>query len=139
MNRQTFQVAYDGADTNSAQGTASTAHEMDVQSLGPALIAFGKLIREANAQLNGKKSTVKVLVQSDFEHKCFNITFDVVQNVLHQISTFLTGEEIKNAKEILEDLGIILGSHGLGLLGYLKWKNNREVAEVRILTPTASS
>jgi hypothetical protein len=129
VNRQTFQVAYDSAVPN-VPVTAAT-HEMDVQSLGPALMSFGRLIREANTVINGKKSTVKVLVQSDFEHKCFNITFDVVQNVLHQIATFITGDDVKNAKEILEDLGIILGTPGLGLLGYLKWKNKREVSEVR--------
>lgn len=117
VNRQAFQVAYDSADSANAPG--------------PALVAFGRLIREANAQINGKKSTVKVLVQSDFEHKCFNITFDVVQSVLRQIATFLTGDEVKNAKEILEDLGIILGTPGLGLFGYLQWKKKRRVAEVR--------
>jgi hypothetical protein len=51
--------------------------------------------------------------------------------VLHQIATFLTGDEVKNAKEILEDFGIILGPTGLGLFGYLKWKSKRQVAEVR--------
>lgn len=54
-----------------------------------------------------------------------------MQNVLRQIATFLTGDEVKNAKEILEDLGIIFGTPGLGLFGYLKWKNNRAVAEIR--------
>ena len=119
MNSQTFQVAYDGGG---AAGAIDT-HEMDVQSLGPALVAFGRLIKEANAEINGKKSTVKVLVQSNFEHKCFNVTLDVVQSVLHQIASFLTGDEVKDARQILADLGIILGPAGLGLFEYLKWSN----------------
>jgi hypothetical protein len=131
VNRQTFQVAYGNAKVDAPAVVAADAHTMDVQSLGPALVAFGRLIRETNAQINGNKSTVRVLVQSDFEHKCFNITFDVVHNILHQIATFLTGDEVRTAKEILEDLGVILGPPGLGLLGYLKWKNSREVSEVK--------
>ena len=59
MNRQTFQVAYDSIG-GAGSRAAATAHEMDVQSLGPALVAFGRLIRVANAQINDKESTVKV-------------------------------------------------------------------------------
>jgi hypothetical protein len=127
VNRQTFQVSYESAP----ESPGANAHSMNVESLGPALVAFGRLIREANAQINGKKSTVNVLVKSDFEHKCFNITFDMVQTVLHRIATLITGDEVKNAKEILEDLGIILGAQGLGLFGYLKWKGQQTVADVR--------
>ena len=51
MSRQSFQVAYDGEiDT----------HSMDVQELAPALLGFGRLVRDANAELNGKRATVKV-------------------------------------------------------------------------------
>ncbi len=122
VSRQQFHVAYDGdADT----------HSMDVQELAPALLAFGKLIREANAQLNRKKATVKVLVTSDFEHRCFNISFEVIQNIIHQIATLLQSEEVKTARQILVDLGIIGGGGGLGLFGYLKLKKGRPISEVR--------
>jgi hypothetical protein len=122
MSRQAFQVAYDGADD---------VHSMDVQELAPALLAFGRLVREANADLNGKRATVKVLVQSDFEHKCFNISFEVIQTVLDKIAGFLTSEEVKSARQILIDLGIIGGGGGLGLFGYLKLRRGRTVKEVR--------
>jgi hypothetical protein len=122
LSRQSFQVAYDGdGDT----------HAMEVQELAPALLAFGRLVREANAELNGKRATVKVLVQSDFEHRCFNINFEVVQHVLDMIAGFLKSEEVKTARQILIDLGIIGGGGGLGLFGYLKLKKNRSVSEVR--------
>jgi len=121
VSRQLFQVAYGGP---------SDSHSMDVQDLGPALLAFGRLVREANADINGKKSTVKVIVTSDFEHKCFNINFEVVQSVVHQIATFLQSDTIKSAKEILVDLGVISGGSGLGLLGFLKWKKEKKVEAV---------
>jgi hypothetical protein len=122
MSRQSFQVAYDG-DID--------AHSMDVQELAPALLAFGRLVREANAELNGKRATVKVLVQSNFEHKCFNIDLEVVQNILDMIAGFLSSEEVKTAKQILIDLGIIGGGSGLGLFGYLKLRKARVISEVR--------
>src|SRR6202049_1679699 len=96
LSRQSFQVAYDGD---------SDMHAMEVQELAPALLAFGRLVREANAELNGKRTTVKVLVESDFEHKCFNINFEVVQSILDMIADFLTSEEVKTARQILVDLG----------------------------------
>jgi hypothetical protein len=122
VSRHAFQVAYDGV---------SDTHSMDVQELAPALIAFGRLIRETNAQLNAKKATVRVLVRSDFEHRCFNISFEVIQNIIHQIAEFFQTEEIKSARQILVDLGIIGGASGLGLFSFLKWKKGRQVSEIR--------
>jgi hypothetical protein len=122
MSRQAFQVAYDGERGE---------HSMDVEELAPALVSFGRLIREANAQLNGKKTKVKVLVTSDFEHRCFYISFEVVQNILHQIATLLSSEDVKTARQILVDLGIIGGSGGLGLIGYLRWKSGRKADQIQ--------
>ncbi len=122
MSRQMFQVAYDGKQLD--------AHSIDAQELAPALLSFGRMIREANSHLNGKKANVKILVTSDFEHKCFNINFELVQTLVHQIATFLQTEEVKTARSILVDLGIIGGSGGLGLFGYLKWKKSNKVASI---------
>jgi hypothetical protein len=44
VSRHAFQVVYDG-------GPASL-HTMDVETLAPALLAFGRLIRESNTVLN---------------------------------------------------------------------------------------
>lgn len=71
MSRKEFSVAYSGK-------AREEDHSIDVESLAPALLAFGKLIREANSEANGKSATSKVFVISDFEHKCFNINFEVV-------------------------------------------------------------
>jgi hypothetical protein len=99
VSRHEFSVAYDGK----ARGPED--HAIDVQALAPALLAFGKLIREANTEFNGKKSTAKVLVVSDFEHKCFNINFEVVLGLYEQAKTLLGIEGVKTAKEVLEWLG----------------------------------
>ena len=122
VSRQAFQVAYGGP---------GDPHTMDVQDLAPALVAFGRLVREANAQINGKRATVRLLVTSDFEHKCFNISFEVLQSILDHVVGFLKSDEVKTAREILGDLGFLGSASGLGLIGYLKLKKGKPAAEIR--------
>jgi hypothetical protein len=138
LSRHEFSIAYDGAAL-----AESGAHSIDVQTLAPALLAFGKLIREANAEFNGKKSTAKVLVVSDFEHKCFNINFEVVLGLFEQIKTLLASDDLKTAKEVLEWLGLLgVPVSGAGLLtffGFLRWKDGRKVIEAKPLSDRDSA
>jgi hypothetical protein len=129
VSRHEFSVAYDGT-------ALAGAHSIDVQALAPALLAFGKLIREANQEFNGKRATAKVLVVSDFEHRCFNINFELVVGLYEQVRTLLGAEPVETAKTILEWLGLLgIGSGGtLGFLQFLKWKNGRKVAGTRTIT-----
>lgn len=132
VSRHEFSIAYDGALAAKLGG-----HSIDVQSLAPALLAFGKLIREANAEFNGKKSTAKVLVVSDFEHKCFNINFEVVLHLYEQIKSLIGAEDVKTAKDVLEWLGLlgipVTGGSVLTYFGFLRWKEGRKVTEVKPL------
>jgi hypothetical protein len=48
VSKHEFSIAYDGAALAEAGD-----HSIDVQTLAPALLAFGKLIREANTEFNG--------------------------------------------------------------------------------------
>lgn len=128
VSRHQFSVTYDEA-------ARLDNHSIDVDSLAPALLAFGKLIREANAQFNGKRATTKVVVEFDFEHKCFHIKFGVVVSVYEQVKTLLGTSDAKTALEIIEWLGI-LGTLAGGAAGatmtflkFLKWKRGRKVAE----------
>lgn len=136
VSRHEFSVAYDGA------ALVGTDHSIDVQSLAPALLAFGRLIREANTEFNGTRSRAKVLVVSDFEHKCFNINFEVVVTLYQQMQALLTSEPVQTAKTILEWLGLLglTGDAGvLTYLGYLKWKAGRKTIETRAITDTTRS
>lgn len=129
LSRYGFAVAYDGA-------SGEDEHSIDVENLAPALLAFGKLIREANIEFNGKKSTSKVLVVSDFEAKCFHVNFEVVVSLFQQIKTFLDSDDVATAKTVLEWLGLLglTGGGGrLTYLAYLKWKRGRKV-EARHVT-----
>ena len=83
-----FQVAYEGP---------GDGHAMDVQSLAPALLGFSDIIREANAALNGGRAAVNLRVVSDFEHKCFNINFDLIMTFYDQVKAYLKLEDVTAA------------------------------------------
>ena len=133
MSRQDFSIAYNG------EGREED-HAISVDSLAPALLAFGQLIREANTQINGKKATTKVMVVSDFEHKCFNINFEVLISLYEQAKILIGQENVKNAKEILEWLGILYGPPAVGMsyLKYLRWKKGRKIESITSLRDESS-
>jgi hypothetical protein len=115
-----FEVAYDGE--------ALREHAMDVQDLAPALLALGNLIRDTNAVVNADKSKVKVLVQSDFEHKCFNVALEITQTFFDHARSFLADGNVKTAEDILKLLGLI-GVPSVGtVFGYLLWRKGRASA-----------
>jgi hypothetical protein len=120
--RQAFSIAYDGDDRRDD-------HTIDAELLAPALAAVSLLIREANAEFNGQESKTRVLVVSDFEHKCFNINFEIVLQLYEHIKSLLADPEIRSAKDLLEWIGLVGAPvvPGLTLLGYLKWRRGREV------------
>jgi hypothetical protein len=119
QNRERFQVAYVGDDDNN--------HSMDVEALAPVLLAFGQLIRAANAELNQNRASIKVLVDSEFEHKCFLINFETLQTILDTVKDFLNDEGVKHAADVLQKVGVTAGTAAAGLFGYLKWRNGRKV------------
>lgn len=130
MSRHQFSVAYTGDDR-------AADHSMSVEALAPALLAFGKLMREANSELNGKKAKANVYVVSDFEHKCFNINFELVIGFYEHLKSLLTSEEAKDAKTVLDWVWLGAGiatPASLSLLGYLGWKRGRRVSEVTSIT-----
>jgi hypothetical protein len=126
ISRHLFSVSYDGP-------TRRENHSIDVQVLAPALLAFGKLFREANTEFNNKKSAANVLVVSDFENKCFNINLELIVSLYEQIRTFIGTDEVKSAKEILEWIGMVGGPPTLSVLSYLqylKWRRGRQIESV---------
>src|SRR5258705_10711277 len=111
MSKVAFQLRYDGP--------ALSEHGMDVADLAPALLALGDLIKRANATVNGDAAKVNLIVQSDFEHKCFQVSLELVQSILSAIGALLTDEHaLKNAQTIAGWLGLA-GNSGYGLFKYL--------------------
>jgi hypothetical protein len=137
LSNHEFSIAYDGTAL-----VTTGDHSIDVQTLAPALLAIGKLIREANTEFNGKKSTAKVLVVSDFEHKCFNINFEVIVSWYTQLQTILGAEPVKTAKDVLEWLGLLGATKEGGLLSYLdflKRKNGRAATVTKTISDVSGT
>lgn len=114
--RQAFQIAY--------VGDSPDDHTIDADALGAALVGYAQMVRIANTELNKDRAAVKLLVASDFEHKCFNINFELVQTILDTIRSFLDDKEaVANATTVLTKIGVVGGVAGTavtGVLGYLK-------------------
>ena len=114
-------------------GPALANHQMDINELAPALLALGDLIRDTNRILNGGDTSVRVLVNADTEQQCFQLGFNVVQSISDQIMNLIGQDGVKDAKEILEWLGIIAGVGGgvtasvFGVLKFLAWTKKQGV------------
>ena len=127
IERQTFQVAYINEDADD--------HSIGAQDLAAALLGFGELIEAANRELNKNQATVRLVVTSEFEHKCFNINFELIQVILEHIDDLLTARDsIVDANAILNTIGIVTaaaitttGTIVGSVLGYLQWKAGRRV------------
>lgn len=125
MSHATFQIAYDGPEM--------AGHSMDVQQLGPALLAVGDLCRETSRVINGEGAAeVNVRVRANFEEACFDIVFDITQ-LYREVTELIQDKDIANAKQLLEWIGLIGGPTigvGGGLFGFLKWKRGRTIKNV---------
>lgn len=114
IDSRTFQVRYFGEDAY---------HSMDVDALAPALTGYGKLMRETNALLNGDMTKLRVLVASNFEHKCFQLNFElVVRDLLHH-------DNIQTATDLLKIIGVFRAA-GTSLLDFLKQKDGRKIESI---------
>ena len=120
MSTANCSVAYDGP--------ALSEHTMDVQILGPALLAIGDICREANRVINGPESSeIKVNVKATNEG-CFDILLEIVQ-VYDSLGGLIEEKGVANAKTLLEWLGLIAppSAAGYGLLRFLRWKRGRAI------------
>jgi len=116
------QLAYDGE--------ALRQHAMDVDELAPALQSVSDLCKHTNLLVNGNRASLRVLVQSDFQHQGFLISFQVLLDAWKQVQGVISTENIKTAKEQLEWLGLLGMPAGLGVFPYLKRKRGRRVTSV---------
>lgn len=131
MSVAEFQIAYDGP--------VMSGHSMDVQELGPALLAVGDLCREASQIVNGDRvSAVNVRVKANFHENCFDITFELIE-VFKKVTTFLETPEVISAKNLLDWLGLAGLSGSGGLLGYLLWKRGRPIEKIEQTTSAVGS
>ncbi len=69
MSSEEFAIAYDGP--------ALASHTMDVQTLGPALVAIGHLCEEANRVINGSDFAAATVRVKSTGEGCFDIALEM--------------------------------------------------------------
>ena len=127
MSKAEFAIAYDGRALENST--------MDVQSLGPALLAIGDMCREAHRSINGDDGAkINVHVKATSEGS-FDIAFELLQSYLTTHDLF--GEHTSTAGKIAMALGLI-GSGTAGLLKVLKWKKGRKIVNKKKIKSTKS-
>lgn len=95
MSHEKFNVLYDGE--------ALRNNEMNVQTLAPALYAFGTLLEEANAAINGSRAKVSVNVKASFKTGCFGIELNTFVSLV-DLSRYLLLEILPRPKTCLNGL-----------------------------------
>ena len=113
-------------------GPAVVGHTIDVVDLAPSLLALGELCKLTNRNLNKNRAAVSVLVSTDHEHECFELSFQLVQSLFDEVKSLLGREDIKTAKDILEWLGIVVGT-SYGLFKLLAWIKGRKIESSELI------
>jgi hypothetical protein len=125
-----FDLIYDGP--------ALARHQMEARELGPALLALGNLITEANHRLNEDRAAVKVFVDSEMRPGSFSVAMEVWQRISDGGGAFLALGGVKTAKDILEWLDLLrpggVVSASWGLLGYYRVRDGRKESSAQIIT-----
>lgn len=110
-------------------GEAVDDGTMDVSVLGPALMALGTLVNEANKIVNNDNSTIAVKVNADFQKGSFEIQLDVIRTLADQLQSLFTNHI--SVAQLLEYLGLgatvqsIVG--GPSVIDIIKWVKNRKI------------
>ena len=92
---------------------------MDVSHLAPALLSLSYVVKAANSLANGDKAAVKVLVNANFEQKCFELDVEFVLTAWERAKLLIADKDLATAKQIAEWVGII-ARDGAGLYGLLQ-------------------
>lgn len=127
MKHEHFRVTYDGE--------ALHDHQMNVRVLGPALLAMGEVLENANRVLNHGKATVSVNVHGSMKTGSLAIDFATQQSLLSHIVDIINTKEVIAAATIMAILGFNLKEHAAkptyyGLVQVIKWLRNRKIKQI---------
>lgn len=104
---------------------------MDVQELGPALMALSSLVNEANKVLNNDKSTIAVKVNADFRKGSFEIQLELIRTLAAQLQGLFTPNV--TMEQLIAYLGLAGSVQSLvggpNLIDVIKWAKNRAITK----------
>ena len=125
MSESTLRIRFDGPLLQD--------HSMDVNDLAPALLALSDLCRNANRRFNGDRASVRVLINANVEQHCFEFSLQFIVTFLDQVKALIATEDVKDAKEILEWIGLLGTPLGFGLFRLVKAIRNRKIRNVEFV------
>ena len=102
------------------EGQAVASGKMDARLLGTSLAAYSEVFRRANELANGEVSEAVVLVESNFKTGSFDVSLELVQNIIESAKALITAHPFLSAAELAAALGF-LWSKRESLLSVLKW------------------
>lgn len=104
---------------------------MDVQELGPALMALSALVNEANKVLNDDNSTIAVKVNADFKKGSFEIQLELIRTLAAQLQSLFTPNV--TMEQLIAFLGLAGSVQSLvggpNLVDVIKWVKNRVITK----------
>ena len=104
---------------------------MDVQELGPALMALSALVNEANKVLNDDNSTIAVKVNADFKKGSFEIQLELIRTLAAQLQSLFTPNV--TMEQLIAYLGLAGSVQSLvggpNLVDVIKWVKNRVITK----------
>jgi hypothetical protein len=101
---KSFRIKYDGE--------ALSDHTIDINDLAPALLSLADLMQEANRIANNDTSKISLKVKAT-ETGCFQISIQLIQDILHDSVGVLAGEKVTALTNLITL--IWGGSVGVGL------------------------
>lgn len=104
---------------------------MDVQELGPALMALSALVNEANKVLNDDNSTIAVKVNADLKKGSFEIQLELIRTLAAQLQSLFTPNV--TMEQLIAYLGLAGSVQSLvggpNLVDVIKWVKNRVITK----------
>lgn len=112
-------------------------HSMDVADLAPSLLAVADICKNANKKFNGDRASVQVLVNANLEQHCFELSIELAMTVLEQVKQLISHNDVKDAKEILEWVGLVGGpvvGGGFGLIKLIQAIKNKPIEKTEFIS-----